>query len=176
MNFEKSNTGHESDIDALERTFTHFLSGKNISASTLRKAYYELCGDSTETGNESSPYAELLKEMQRITELHFPLNRFANLVTELEKQEDAIKSFDTFVIDLPVSDKEKILLKSLVTQNKVGDLTCYVNDAPFMKFKINPDHSQNATALKLQNQIQELLHALNSISIQNPKISFQFEG
>ena len=66
------------------------------------------------------------------------------------------------------------MLKSIVEQNRTGELTYTINGIEVATFKIKPNTSTTGTAYALRTKMSEILTPL-AISGQKADISFWFE-
>ena len=159
----------ESDDDRLDKAFIDFIGEHNCTAHEIREAYYRLCGviDNEHTSERVKAIEERMEEM---TKARYPLNRFVRFVGAVEKCEDSTKDFDNFVSTLAVSDKEKILLKSIVGENRSGELECRMDDKIIAQIKILNFNSKEVLAIALSEKLKELIQRVGT-----KNLSFWFE-
>lgn len=109
--------------EQMEADFTTYVDAHNYTSAQVQEAYYRLMGETVDLDTDVPP--ELLEEMQRLLNQHFPLNRFAQFIEIFKTVEAAVPIYDHFVEDLTISEKEKRMLRSLVKKNRVGELEIF---------------------------------------------------
>jgi len=170
---EKIHSKIESEDDKLEGQFVHFVEENSFNAHELREAYLLLCGISE--GVSSERVMQLKVEMEKMTDAHYPLNRFAKMIGVLEEWESSIRIFNDFVSTLDISQKEKDMLISIVDRTRTGVLEVYVNGIPSHTILIESGLSREMAAYALKIRLQELLQQINSLDVKPKEISCYFE-
>ncbi len=161
----------ESEDDLMDKAFVGFIDEHNYTADEIREAYYRLCGVIDEGGEEANERIKNIEQrMEEMTVAHYPLNRFVRFVTAIESYEDSVQEFENFVSTLVITDKEKILLKSIVNDNRAGELECHVDDKAIAQIKILETKSKEALASALTEKLKLILR-----EVTQGKVSFWFE-
>ena len=162
----------ESEDDKLEGLLVNKINQNNWTAAELKEAYYVLCGVS------DSPVSERVEEikvlMEEMTNKHYPLNRFVNIIDGLGNWEDSDINFSSFVKTLNISQKEKDILESIVRQKRTGELICVVDGDSIATYEIKESTSSRALAYALLNNLSQLLASVNEGG-KKSDISFWFE-
>ncbi len=125
----------ESEDDLMDKEFVDLIDEHDYTADEIREAYYRLCGVIDEV-EPNERIKNILERMEEMTGAHYPLNRFVRFVTAIESYEDSVQEFENFVSTLVITDKEKLLLKSIVNDNRAGELECHVDDKAIAQIKI----------------------------------------
>jgi hypothetical protein len=134
----------ESDIQKMESDLVKQIEAQAYSKEEIQEAYFRVCGISDETKN-SDRVDTLHSEMEKMTQNRFPLNRFKSLVEGLDVSRVGVESFNSFVSNLPVTEKEKLILRSIVEKRRSGILSILSRDkgTTLMACKIStPDNAE----------------------------------
>ena len=148
-------TEREKDLETIGG-FADFVRDGGYSADQVREAYYRLCGVSDE--EHGTPEIETLTEkMRELAGEGIPLNWFATYIGLKQEIEDAVPTFHGYVDSLEISDNEKKVLKSIVDNERRGEITCLVDGKLFSELKIeNNEGSRGATATALAEALKEM--------------------
>lgn len=142
--------------DVMSDDFAEFINRPEYTADQVREAYYQLMGVSER--NEADPVVTtILVEMQRLERSGFPVNRFAEFIGTLQRLEDAVPVYEHFVTTLPVTENEKRMLVSIVTQDRSGQLEVMVGGRLAAKVQISKEDDGP------ELRAGELLHILKRI-------------
>ena len=166
---ESYKSSDESPDDVMGKKFASFIDEGGYTADEVREAYYRLCGV-VEDENSSEQVTTLLNEMERLTRAQFPLNRLILFIRGVEIWEDSVKKFEGYVSTLAISDKEKSILKSIVSESREGDLECHIDGTPVIKMKIVENNSKEGAALALMAKLKEI-----SNKMEKGQLSIWFE-
>lgn len=115
--------------------FAEFVNRGKFSADQVSEAYYRLMGVSDRTDADAA-ITTILAEMQRLEREHLPASHFIKFARSLEKIEDSILAYTQYVESLPVTESEKQMLGSLVTEGRLGTLEVAVGDQVLAKIPI----------------------------------------
>jgi len=121
----------------LEQEFQQFVHKGGYTVDQIRQAYYDLCG-AVESSKVTDPQVrEIREQMERMTDAHYPLNRFVEFIGSKEHVEAMIPQYTQLVEGLAVSDNEKRMLVSLVAERRSGTVECRAGDRAVNTFVIN---------------------------------------
>ncbi len=124
MSLENSDDGETDD-------FVGFIKEGGYTAEQMREAYYRLVGVSDEI--ETVPEVEaILNKMREMTGKSFPLknfpiSRFATLIGTKKKFESAVPLYHKYIDALKISDVEKGILRSIIDNERDGEVTFLVD-------------------------------------------------
>ncbi len=162
----------EAEDDKLESQLVLKIEENNWTADELNEAYFLLCGiGDTPTSDRVSEIKKLMDEM---TVKRYPLNRFVAIISSLGAWEDSGLEYSNFVDGLPITQAEKAMLKSIVENNRAGELTCAINGLAVATIRIKSSTSTTGTAYALRTRLSEIL-APFTLSSQKADIGFWFE-
>lgn len=147
---------------------------KNIGATgeQMRQAYYKLCGINEEEGDDEI-VNNLYVEMDKMVKNKFPLNRFSKLIETKEAYEYSVEDYVSYVNGLPLSEKEKNVLSSIIIKQRNGKLIFFINNKEVAETNINiRGGDRNSVALILRNRLEELMGQLLREGSNKLEISF----
>lgn len=136
-----------------------FIRKENYTANEVRQAYEQLSGVQAEDPSDKNS-AALLAEMRSLTRASFPLNRFVEIIKELEEYEDAPKEYRAFIESLNLIDQQKTALIRAVEDRKDGEIVINLGEGDIRNFPIYGQHhsrSKEDIALDLLSILREIL-------------------
>ncbi len=155
----------------LSTKFVDYIEDNQITSKELRDAYYTLLDVIEE--KQPDRVQELVTYMNVMSKQGYPLNRFVETISQLESWEYAEADFAAYVDSLPITDKEKSLLKSIPEKSRNGEVTIALDDEHVANIKIENASKFEGFYLAFLEEIQKVLTKINP-SPQN-KVSFWFE-
>jgi hypothetical protein len=141
--------------------FVQFIKENGFTALHVHKAYLQLVGGS-EFIDPDPAIHRIMEKMEEMTtsDEGFPLTRFTALI----KKEDFKSELGTYyacVDTFHISEKEKRMLRSIVDQNRKGELDCFVEGKNIATFKIKKnDDSEKKLADELTQNFEKLRRML----------------
>lgn len=154
--------------ERMEKGFTQFVEEHGFTSKEISAAYNHLMG----VDADSEVPAILIEEMQRLERDHFPVNRFAEFSRTLNFVETAVPSFEHFVEELPVSDNEKYMLRSIVKKQRVGELEIFIAGELVKKVRVRGNTGEpHELALVFGSLLKQYYDEAQQIK---EKLEFQF--
>lgn len=148
MEQEKPKSDNDKAID-----FQIFARNLKATSEEIEKAYFHLCGaQDGDVGN--GVVKNLLDEMTRLSKEGFPINRFAKLVNTEQTLENGENEYLAYVNKLPITEKEKQVLWSIVSKERTGELALFKNDEMVTSFEIDNNRAKHIIALQLTELVK----------------------
>ncbi len=162
---------HENSDDFLSKKLFDYIEAESITADELRDAYYLFCGVTTEhSSTRVHATANLMSEMSNE---HYPINRFVSMISNLEEWEDAPLRLISYIDNLPITEKEKAMLKSIPEKARAGELHLLVDGKMAARVIIKTAQNSPGFHLALYKKIEDALATSGAGS--DSDVSFWFE-
>ena len=151
MNNERIPMGMEGNQDVMreEINFREFIDANSYTQQELMQAYHILGG-----GPEAEPVfpeiRAIVDKMEELSDSGFPMNRFHEIIQSMGEMdgnkkeptsshfgslEDILSATNQYIDRLKVSNKEKQMLRSIVENQRKGEVSCLVNGRVVASFK-----------------------------------------
>jgi hypothetical protein len=170
-NFTRKGDGRwVSDTDRFQEELTTFIAKNHYSREETEEAYYRVCGvfDDTEVDPR---VAELVEVMTRIVAAGYPLNRISAYIITLEHSGKGVEEFQKYIDSLHVSDREKVVLRSIILKERSGVLMLHGPEGQVLheqsiRFDAHTSIDKYARELKqvFEKMVQQNPHTRMSIS------------
>lgn len=154
--FNEKNLDLSNADSKMYKDFIDFIDDGNFKAAQIREAYYQLCGIS-EDKNQDNDVEKILEKMNEISKDNFPLNRFAEIIASKEKYENSVPEYYQYIDSLKIYDKEKKVLKSIVEQERLGEVSCLVDGNVIAEFKIEKGDDVKSLANEMIFYIDKMI-------------------
>lgn len=154
MESENGRYEQKSDDDRMVEELVNFIEEHSYSKEEIQEAYFRVCGV-VDPEKDNERITALHNEMERMTKNRFPLNRFARVVDTYTDIEDNGGRFIEFVQGLPLTEKEKRVLLSIVEKKRNGTLALLSqkDGATLQVWKIDFDTNKNVVAMAIQGEV-----------------------
>jgi transcriptional regulator CtsR len=163
-----------SDDEKMLKDLMQYILDQSISSNEIEESYHRLCGI-IEDGTATTTVEALTIKMQQMSNAHFPLNRFVDLITDRRSMEQGEEEYKNFVHNLPVSQKEKTMLVSIVDKKRSGTLLLLVagEHELFCEIKIDAPEEipSNVLGYILNKKLIEIIERIPS----GKSFEFSFE-
>jgi hypothetical protein len=150
-------------------TFQIFAANLKATSAQLEKAYLSLCGVD-ETPIEDPVVQQLKDEMDTLSKKGFPINRFARMIEEEQRLEKHEEEYLRYVNALPITEKEKQVLWSIISKQREGKLELFKNGTLFATLEVQQNRARHIIA----SQLWLLLEAHVSKVSKTDKLSIAF--
>jgi len=134
----------------LEDDLSDFLYKNKYSGLEIRETYYKLFGISDST-KDNKRITNLSKRMEEMSAQSFPINRFVKMIEKQNKFETVVDSYDNYISELNISDREKFILNSIVHKKRSGVLECHIGNVVVEKITIESNLPIQDAALALKH-------------------------
>lgn len=139
--------------------FAHFLENNGYTAEEMEEAYYEMLGVGQED-KFTDRIKELSTKMNEMTDAGFPLNQVASLIHLKEKWENMIPDFMSYVDSMKVSENEKRMLKSIIDENRTGEVSVYLEGEHLIDLQVPEVKSGEAKALQFRTFLENVIKTI----------------
>lgn len=140
-------------------TFQIFARNLKATSAQLEKAYLSFYGVD-EDAIEDPVVQQLRDEMDALSKKGFPINRFARMINVeqgLEKQEEEYLSY---VNALPITEKEKQTLWSIVSKQREGEVKLFKNGNLIIGLDIKQELARHIIAAQLLHLLKTHIAAI----------------
>jgi len=142
---ENTNGNNESLDDKQNAEFKNFLIEADYSSDDVMNAYL-LLGAAELDDSVSEAVGLIHAKMQEMSDDGYPINRFIEIANELTQ---ALDNFKNTVEELHLSDQEKALLNSIVSENRSGEIQVHTNGSVSFSLEIEEFESSKKLAIEL---------------------------
>jgi hypothetical protein len=140
--------------------FVDAMSAKGYRAMELEKGYLSFMG-ALDKEEETAEILEIGELMRSMADRGFPINRFPEIISAKDDIEHEGELLLSLIDRLSISDKEKVMLRSIVEKRRSGTIDCYAGDRIIRSFEIDPKGKEEEDLLReLLSEIARFLRDL----------------
>lgn len=159
-NIEAYNPVEKDDlIDKYRDEIAHLIEENKYTTKEIQEAYYEVLGIGSKEG-VSEKLAPLVKKLNEVTDGGMPLNQIVSLIGFTSMWENMVPEYFAFVDSMNVSNNEKSVLKSIVENDRVGEVSVFVEGENLMDLNVIESGSSEAKALQLHRALESIVESI----------------
>lgn len=130
----------QKSTDEMSLEFVNFFVEHDYTSDQIREAYYRFAGISDSMTSDAG-IDDIQKKMQEMSTDGFPLNRFARFITAKKEIEmDSAPMYYGFIDKLQITENEKQVLRSIVDEERTGEIGFFIDGEANATLLIPSDH------------------------------------